>query len=355
MKRTFLFLTVTIAMVMGVKAQQQTATLQRGNSTTYYFGEDAFKEAYNAANDEAIITLSAGYFNTVDSITKQITIRGNGYTGNKTVIGKTINDGVPLSLIIHANNVRLEGLSTESTIYVSDTKNLYINRSYVESFCAVNGEIHSIVPYHANTIIDQCWVDFIWSKNDDNFCIKNSFIIDYGTSSITVNNNNQFFNCVVGKFEPKVSYRNCIINVQTNEGTVSFRDDKEYYNNVFICGLKVKSQNYHDVSGYYASVISIDESTRYSTPTLPDIETSNIKGNSVALFDDIFNYTNEENPLYAPIITIITGDDGTMVGPYGGTGFSENPSIPRITESKIDTYTDGEGKLNVKVKVEVGQ
>ena len=69
------------------------------------------------------------------------------------------------------------------------------------------------------------------------------------------------------------------------------------------------------------------------------------------------NIFNDSLPWYDPnyIKTTALGDDGKVVGPYGGTGFSLYPSVPRITESKIDTYTDGEGKLNVKVKVEVGQ
>ena len=77
-------------------------------------------------------------------------------------------------------------------------------------------------------------------------------------------------------------------------------------------------------------------------------------GNSSSTWDDLFN---EDVQWYDPayINTTALGDDGTVVGPYGGTGFSLYPSIPRITESKIDTYTDGEGMLNVKVKVEVGQ
>ena len=133
MKRTFLLLAIAIAMVLGAKAQTQTATLQRGNSTTYYYGEDAFKEAYNAANDGSIITLSAGYFNTVDSITKQITIRGNGYTGEKTVIGNTKNVfSYPISLLVCTNNIALEGLYIEKGVSLRNysISNLHIKRCY---------------------------------------------------------------------------------------------------------------------------------------------------------------------------------------------------------------------------------
>ena len=46
-----------------------------------------------------------------------------------------------------------------------------------------------------------------------------------------------------------------------------------------------------------------------------------------------------------------TGDDGTPVGITGGSGFSPYPSIPRITSKQIDSKTDSEGKLNVKITV----
>jgi hypothetical protein len=45
------------------------------------------------------------------------------------------------------------------------------------------------------------------------------------------------------------------------------------------------------------------------------------------------------------------GDDGTVVGPYGGTGFSQYPAIPRIISKDIDGKTDEDGKINVKIEV----
>ena len=45
------------------------------------------------------------------------------------------------------------------------------------------------------------------------------------------------------------------------------------------------------------------------------------------------------------------GQDGTLRGPQGGTGFSSYPSIPRITSKTIDSNTDADGNLNVKITV----
>ena len=45
------------------------------------------------------------------------------------------------------------------------------------------------------------------------------------------------------------------------------------------------------------------------------------------------------------------GQDGTLRGLQGGTGFSSYPSIPRVTSKTIDSNTDADGKLNVKITV----
>ena len=58
-------------------ADNLTATLQQGDEMKAFYGADAFKQAYEAAESSgAIITLSAGSFNEVESIEKSMTIIG---------------------------------------------------------------------------------------------------------------------------------------------------------------------------------------------------------------------------------------------------------------------------------------
>jgi hypothetical protein len=45
------------------------------------------------------------------------------------------------------------------------------------------------------------------------------------------------------------------------------------------------------------------------------------------------------------------GQDRTLVGPQGGTGFSPYPSIPRIIGQEISTSTDQDGNISVKLDV----
>ena len=65
-------------------------------------------------------------------------------------------------------------------------------------------------------------------------------------------------------------------------------------------------------------------------------------------FNSFYEYP--AHPLDAPL-----GSDGTAVGPYGGTGFSEYPAIPRIISKSIDSNSNAEGKINVKITVKAEQ
>ena len=66
-------------------SQQQTAILQKGDGTaegsvSVYYGSDALKEAYNAADDEGcVITLTSGQFNFSMDIKKAVAIYGVGF------------------------------------------------------------------------------------------------------------------------------------------------------------------------------------------------------------------------------------------------------------------------------------
>lgn len=65
MKKKLLMLVVLFTMSANIFADGLTATLQQGDIMTPYYGVNAFQEAYVAAQDGAIITLSSGKFNDV--------------------------------------------------------------------------------------------------------------------------------------------------------------------------------------------------------------------------------------------------------------------------------------------------
>ena len=76
MKR-IIFAICTILCANVLFAQEQLATLKHNGNISVYYGANAFVEAYNAAENGDIITLSDGTFNAT-TISKEITLRGNG-------------------------------------------------------------------------------------------------------------------------------------------------------------------------------------------------------------------------------------------------------------------------------------
>ena len=79
MKKVLFSLVMVCVAISSAKAQDVLlATLQKGETTQYFYGSDAFKEAMEAAENGNTITLGAGTYNATD-ITKAVSIYGNGY------------------------------------------------------------------------------------------------------------------------------------------------------------------------------------------------------------------------------------------------------------------------------------
>ena len=364
MKKLLVFLWALFTVSASVSAQGQTATLQQGDKMTPFYGEDAFIQAYNAAQKGAVITLSAGEFNTVDSIMKEVTIIGNGYRENKTVLKEKNFESYskPISLIIKADNVTLEGLDM-ICVYIRKSNHLTIRHCYIYNLTGVTFNYNynpKASCQHQNTIVDQCVIGADEASSGDNYCIKNSIIGAFFYHNTGDATNTLIMNCLFGyrdrkegsSFLSHAVYKNCLIGAcfDNDDNDISGLNGSEFYGNVFFGGLNW----YNSIEdGLRHAIPKLNNDTRWQTPTMNLAESQSFKGNTTASYDAIFGHSDEENPLLAPIITTITGDDGKVVGPYGGTGFSWNPGIPRIVDSKIDSYTDEEGKLNAKIKVEL--
>ena len=368
MKKLLVFLWALLAVSASVSAQGLTATLQQGDKMTPFYGPDAFVQAYNAAQKGAVITLAAGEFNTVDSIMKEVTIIGNGYRENKTVIKPKEFDSyerreykLPISMIIRANNVKLEGLDM-NCVMIDKTNHLTIRHCKIHN---LNGPTSNFSPnksQHKNTVVDQCLIGVDFATSGENYCVKNSIVTAFLFVNEKEPTNTLISNCLLGfkggseETFPNAVYKNCLICQSNNDGNITNvnlqKDGREFYNNVFFTGL-IWSNDKGAVDGTYNIFHTLNPDMKWTTPELDWEDSQTCKGNTTASYSSIFGDSDDENPLLAPIITTITGDDGKVVGPYGGTGFSWNPGIPRIVDSQIDSYTDSEGKLNAKIKVEL--
>ena len=332
MKRFYLVLLALISLSASVFADGLTVTLQQGDVMTPFYGVEAFKDAYAAAKDGAVITLSSGKFNDVEKVAKQITVIG-AYAFNPESSETTFL----VSTQITADNVKIEGVYFSGDVRLSSIRDTIEN--FVIKRCWVEGFLTGSEGYNKNTIVDQCVI-----KTDNaiqhglNYCINNSTI-------------DRFLNCNEKSYMAYIT--NCVVWRWCNYVN-NFTTSRPYavYKNNYL-GIVMPGESYR--------TLAIDSGSEFynnrffSTPKSSTIEK--------LFLEFIPGCVNEENykaaylpteklneypahPIYAPL-----GSDGTPIGPYGGTGFFEYPAIPRITSKSIDANSDAEGKINVKITV----
>ena len=341
MKKTILLLLTFMSTFASVKAQNLIATLQQGDDVTAFYGVDALKQAYIVASDGAVITLSSGAFNAVDTIIKQITIIGNGFKEDKTEL---VGSSKACITYLNADNITLDGLYINGVVKSNYNNNMRFSHCYIWNLGG-----YSEHPGN-NLTIEQCRINTLGFFNYEYRGLVKNSIIDF--SHIPYGRSICFLNCLLGRANENVTYRNCILLAWEQP----LKMQGEYYNNVFFGGVRHGMDlDEEEIVQAYVNVLSIDETTRYNLPELNTEGANNNVNTRLALFYDVFDYHDEENPFDATIITTVLGDDGTVVGPFGGDGFSTRPNIPRITERNIDFKTDEAGKLNVRLKVELGK
>lgn len=333
MKKTILFLVAIALTSAKMMAEGLTATLQQGETMTAFYGVNAFKDAYNAAEDGAVITLSEGKFNYVSYIEKSITVIGNmafdvdGY--EKTYLSGTT---------VKADNVTLEGIYFTGTVNLGNINNCHIKR------CRIGSELGYVSnTVHTNTLIDQC---VILTENamstSRNYCLKNS-TINYFFKTNSSEHIAYITNCYICYFavyanstyaQPYAIYKNCVLGMDNNNysgASMYFYSPSEFYNNYF-----------YRITSY----------SNYTNNTYKENFNNGCLNNGNTNSGDKSAYvSNHYTGNYIINSFNQTGDDGTPIGITGGSGFSPYPSIPRITSKQIDSKTDSEGKLNVKITV----
>lgn len=308
-----------IAMSQNVCAQGMTATLQSEDNLSVFYGIDAFKDAYEEAKDGDQITLSAGTFNVPDeNISKSVKITG---VGAYETTGNTVIE----SLTVSGTDNRIEGVKFSKLLYASNSKDLIVVRCWIEKLDASSN--------YTNPLFKECVI-----KEPTNFKYARKFTIMNCTISKFSGSNNSdeenvgtILNTVIYEWDgsigkvPYAIYKNSLMGYNTGiyNKTIQLIKPSEFYYNVAF------DRNWNGVSFKV-----VDDCINVNNQILP--------------YDNLFNRVESypAKPQNAP-----TGDDGTVVGPYGGTGFSQYPAIPRIISKDIDGKTDDDGKINVKIEV----
>ena len=325
------FLTVLICLPFAITAfaAQLTATLQSGDTFTPFYGENAFVEAYNAAADGDIITLSPGSFKTTE-IKKGITLIGTYAFSTDTSEATVLS-----TLTVSGNNVTLEGLRISGSLNISGADNLSINRS---SLYKVTDSENGEKKYHDNTVLSDCIVyEYAAMSLSQNAVFRNCCIDSFSDINETAYPA-LIENCNIPLFkyyqnddvtQPYAVYRKCFLGLykyNSNQDTPYLNlysptelDDIIFYFNYRTAGSNVYAKSW---------VIDFHSCIR----------------NNVNLGQKLYDVAPQSPKNMASFSSYTY--DGLTVGP---SDVKEYPAIPVITDSQIDSKTDEEGNLHVKI------
>ena len=347
MKKVLFSLVMVCVAIGSAKAQDVLlATLQKGETTQYFYGSDAFKEAMEAAENGNTITLGAGTYNAID-ITKAVSIYGNGYEmradttsqkeGNMAFPTRIAGDfAIALEAVTDApaKGLYIEGIYSADRVRI--TKHLS-TASFVkcrfQNLAFWDVENKNMTTSDGVSIIHCRVANWLEPGDSQNMVVSNSIVKYLGsnitTSSILLQNNviiNPTDN-LIGTFRNNIIYsvHSYIGFENENSFSTSLKSECNAYNNLYsstgvLNGVIVQSSNYRKDLG--APFTSYSDESKYS---LPD-----------------------------EWLTQYIGTDGTQVGIHGGSSpFNTILTIPTIVSKNIAPKTEN-GKLKVSITVKVG-
>lgn len=347
MKKTILLLIVAVVGTLSCFAQDEfIVTLSHSSNLSTFTGEDALAQAYEAAVDGDVITLSPGVFVATD-INKCITLRGagckpmasNGYVPTQ-VVG-TLNITVPAE---YSSAPTLEGFealgnvnlqrSGEKMAPINFLKCRFNSGVYGSGInlnatsCIFASTLHSknYSNGYKNTTLN-CYNCIIqWAQSDGLYTSSNSYAIGKITAT----------NCILGYYYdlPRSVLVNCIV-IDKNGYDLSseclanncvgmnhyYGDGRNIFANVYAPNTML--EGYRPYSSIFKTLADI-----YNLP-----------------YGETYELTDEAAAKYL-------GEDGTQVGVYGGTSpFNLSLTNPQITKFSVSSATEG-SQLKVKINVE---
>ena len=331
MKKIVLSLILVLATGISMAQSQFVATLVHNGEVSTYYGFNAFVDAYTAADNGDIITLSSGTFRSTN-ISKGLTVRGAGFVDDsESQTNSTVITG-DFSIIL-ADSLRLsfEGILFNDDVSLTNLSNSQFLKCYFNYLSNVSGS------KAINNTFYHCYI-----KNPS-LLGENSFI------SCVVKFNNSSKNC-------SYTFDNCILIANSTSSSV-------YYSTCRNCIFIQRSGSYF--SSIYPSSGGLAFnciSNKYATYDIFSAQTNNTNQVVSVPISSIFKtYDGQGIPLEERFeltdsaAAVFLGSDGTQVGIYGGPfPFSPTPSYPRITKFEVSNKTDAEGKLRMKLEVKSG-
>ena len=342
----FSVLFLTIAGTSAIFAQSRVALHHEGQ-VTIFGGGAPFTDAYNAAADGDTIYLHGGSFAPPAVIDKGIAIYGAGHYPDSTAVTLPTSITGNVAINENADNLRFEGILFTGNITFNNNQkvdNVVISRCRINGALTYNHTNNMATPCE-NHLISQCVI--IGGMNFNNLqggtitnCILQSRI-NNGNNLNIVNNIFLWYHGSYCDYDAGtiISVNNSIIanNIHLNRFLctgypfVYGGSGNTLLNNLTPAGNNSASYGGHSCSDNYTFTV------------VDDI--------FVDAANNTFDYTDDYH-LQNPETYI--GTDGTQVGIYGGAlGYKPGavPSNPHFSSATIAPTTDGDGKLNVNIKV----
>lgn len=324
MKKRFLFALLTVVLFsMRATAQSSLlATLNHEGTISTYYGAGALQEAYNAAANGDVITLSSGSFLATD-IKKAITLRGAGMAVD------TVSHTEPTVI------------SNDFTINISDTldhrftmEGIYTNQN-VKISCL------------QNAMFLKCRFKYVGYTGSDAKMKDLNFIHCRiaGSFELSGNGSAAFINSIVlgvNQYNPETSvfsFTNCYV----DDIDMSH---SEYKN----CIIKAGNRWGYDNTTYYNNLCLSTASSAISSPNNTNVKI-NPSDERVSFLN--VNYSDSNDYVLTDAVrALIKGTDGTEVGIHGGSlPYDPTPTNPQITKFNVASKSTADGKLSVDIEV----
>ena len=329
MKKIIFSFVVALLATVSVNAQQ--IAVVKGGATKLY---NTLKDAFEGAEDGSVVYLPGGNFSIDDSvkINKQLTIIGISHkTNSDNSDGCTIING-NLFFVGGSSGSAIMGCYVVKNVNIGDANNA-VNKVLIK-YCNINS-VQVTNSQCIDTEVNQSYIRGTSNLGKANCKITNSII-------------HSLKNIVSGLINHNIIVSYCSVmrwgsSIYTDEYAFADVSGSTITNNFILNGQKmnrgegnVVSNNCRGKDSWGTNAILLDDG----------------KG-----WNDVFYVNNGVSTTSDYHLKDKWGKDaatdGTDIGIYGGTGFSDGalPPIPYINECKVDEQTDAEGKLNIRIKV----
>lgn len=285
----------------------QSAVLQKGDAISIFYGADALKNAYTAAENGSIITLTSGTFTNPGDIKKSVSIYGAGFEDNVTegVKRTTINGDLNYTADADGNNLqspRLEGVYV-GTLKVKQITNMTISK------CQFN------------------WLD-VTGTGVENLSVRQSRFAAVNGYNYVINGM-EVKNCFLSDYNRNLTAESQVIQVEFDHCLLAY----DYWNG-----------HAHNTALYTNCIIrnrySIDNGSKVEKciiyPSSLSVDVTSVDNwldvyMDATLFTDATDVSYNPEWTYTLIDSKYKGTDGTEVGFNGGEyPWNKQPSIPYV-------------------------